>query len=82
MVWIKKYRSWVVAWLVSNTCPCKYFIQHSILAEQLAAGISRLKVVVSTFPPIVPSTSDPYQYGNDCQLITADTVSVKLKIVK
>ena len=56
--------------------------QHSILAEQLAAGISRLKVVVSTFPPIVPSTSDPYQYGNDCQLITADTVSVKLKIVK
>ena len=36
--------------------------------------------MVSTFPPIVPSTSDPYQYGNDCQLITADTVSVKLKM--
>ena len=38
-------------------------------------------MVVSTFPPIVPSTSDPYQYGNDCQLITAsaDTVSVKVK---
>ena len=37
MVWIKKNCSWVVAWLVSITCPCKYFIQLWMTIASLPA---------------------------------------------